>query len=451
MSKKFLSVNRHEIYNNASFLTLFAFYVLNEKSIARQEIYVRILSEINGTKGREARLATTYVHHFLSLHLCTPGKRQSSAMSGGDQKRSESRILFPCACGKSRWLHRSPIFFRGINTRRARIHAPCESFALQTSKLPAARRIIQSVYRGIPCLLLRRVPRGREEATRAYRCASTNARGNYVLTVQHYRRQGTHPARGGNGGSTRESAGRRGHRRVAARTAICTCANTRAHERMLHAVLVASVGTRLAVPSLAAGGRPRFGTGIGHFSNRKSGVSRYTRCKRVCVYVISDGPVCMWHETKLERQVQQSGALPAARSGHSFDYYCRSALFFHPASAGLSYSLARVYGFFCLYERTHARTSAPVLTARAAVSRQCQRMRTYVHMYAMDGLRGNLDARGVVNDVSATSHDGRRAAFLPSASLPRTIVRFLETRYCRRLSGIVRRPLILVSRLSRFS
>lgn len=95
----------------------------------------------------------------------------------------------------------------------------------------------------------------------------------------------------------------------------------------------------------------------------------------------------MWHETKLERQVRQSGALPAARSGHFFDYYCRSALFFSLSSVSrvcrllvLARSLARVYGLFCLRERTHARTSAPVLTARAAgnvnVWARCMYIRT---------------------------------------------------------------------------
>jgi len=76
--------------------------------------------------------------------------------------------------------------------------------------------------------------------------------------------------------------------------------------------------------------------------------------------------------TKLERQVRQSGALPARYTGHSSDYYCRPASF-PPRLRALVHVAA-----FCLYERTHARTSAPVLTARAADSRRHQRARASV-------------------------------------------------------------------------
>lgn len=189
-----------------------------------------------------------------------------------------------------------------------------------------------------------------------------------MLTVQHYRRQGTHPGAAATAARHVNLQVAGGHRRVATRMAVCAYANTRTRTSSLRrATCDAACGTRESPDQPR--GRPRFGTGIGHFSNRKSGVSRYPLRTRVRTYVISDGLVCMWHETKLERQVRQSSALPAARSGHFFDYYCRSAFFLHLASAGFSLARASTAFFTFTSARMHARTSAPVLTARAAVSR----------------------------------------------------------------------------------
>lgn len=89
-----------------------------------------------------------------------------------------------------------------------------------------------------------------------------------------------------------------------------------------------------------------------------------------------------------------------SRSGHFFDYYCRSAFFFPSRvfAAWLLVCSREHLRLFCLYERTHARTSAPVLTARAV---EVAVMLTHAYIctrYMDERRRMNLDARGVVND-----------------------------------------------------
>lgn len=118
------------------------------------------------------------------------------------------------------------------------------------------------------------------------------------------------------------------------------------------------------------------------------------------------------------------------------------SFFYHLTSAGLSHSLARASTAF-LPLRAHACTH--VGTCAYSTCRRVAAMSTYaytyVHTCATDGQRGNLDARDVANDVCHFSRWPPRA--FPSASLPRIIARFLETRYCRWLSGIMKRPLTL--------
>lgn len=91
------------------------------------------------------------------------------------------------------------------------------------------------------------------------------------------------PRRGGNGGSTREPAGRRGHRRVATRTAICAYANTRTRTHAVLCRTTCGARKRLAVPrtSLAVDPASKPESGISQTGNRP--YIRSTRGKRVCV------------------------------------------------------------------------------------------------------------------------------------------------------------------------
>lgn len=107
-----------------------------------------------------------------------------------------------------------------------------------------------------------------------------------MLTVQYYRRQGFHSdaaataARHVNLQVAEVTAGRDMHGHLYVSTRI------RAHERSLRRAIY-GVGTRPTCGTEAADqprSKPRFGTGIRHFLNRKSGVSRGTRCERVYVY-----------------------------------------------------------------------------------------------------------------------------------------------------------------------
>lgn len=198
--------------------------------------------------------------------------------------------------GKSRWLHRYPR--RGVphllpgERGRGQYTPRTNSCSLRVIRKRVNYRCASryTVYCGIPpCFLLRRIPRGREDAARArcashavtaqYACASTSVRGNYVLTVQHYRRQGTHPGAAATAARHVNLQVAGGHRRDT--LGCCAYANT--CTRRTNVASVEQPATRLAVPESPdqPRGRPRFGTGIGHFSNRKSGVSRYLLRTRV--------------------------------------------------------------------------------------------------------------------------------------------------------------------------
>lgn len=126
-------------------------------------------------------------------------------------------------------------------------------------------------------------------------------------------------------------------------------------------------------------------------------------------------------------------------SGHSFDYHCQSALFPHLAYTGLSRRSIRTS---CLYKRTHARTSAPVLVARAAESRQCQCMHTYVSYIWTERNEFRCARRGQRRLALLTMT--KRAGFLMFYFLgvSRIVPRI---RYCRWLSGIMKRLLTPVS------
>lgn len=139
----------------------------------------------------------TWRGSFLSPRFCSLREMPFSRRQTG-----EAAFFFHTR-GKSRRLHRHS---RRVIPRSSRwsISAAHEfscpvrvehAFAPQTSKL---RRVIRGIPRRdffffytterIPCAQC--VPR----ATRS-NCALRSISGNYVLTVQHYRRQGTHPGR----------------------------------------------------------------------------------------------------------------------------------------------------------------------------------------------------------------------------------------------------------------
>lgn len=233
--------------------------------------------------------------YFLSLHRYTPLGNASLRRQEETRKDRGAAFFFPCARKISPITSVSAARCSPPSTGRS-IHAAHEFVPLASR--PRHKRVNYrcasryTVYRGIPPRFsLRRVPGGREVAARAkyalrvarVPCASTSASrqlrayGAALSTTRHSTR--------GNGGPTRELAGRRGHRRV-----VCACANIHAHAYThihMNRVSVEQPATpRLAVPESPVPasrypGRPRFGTGIGHFSNRKSGVSRYPLRARV--------------------------------------------------------------------------------------------------------------------------------------------------------------------------
>lgn len=150
-----------------------------------------------------------------------------------------------------------------------------------------------------------------------------------------------------------------------------------------------------------------------------------------------DRPICMWHETKPERQVRQSGALPTRFSRVTPLIIIVSLLFFH-----ISRMQASLTNFLPL--QAHARTSAPVLIARAVESRQCQCMHIYVSYIWTER-----------NEFRCARRGQRRLALLTMTAVF-LVLYFLgvsrivpRIRYCRRLSGIMKRLLTPVS-MSRF-
>lgn len=148
----------------------------------------------------------------------------------------------------------------------------------------------------------------------------------------------------------------------------------------------------------------------------------------------------MWHETKPERQVRQSGALPTCFSRVTPLIIIVSLLFFHISRRSIRTS--------CLYKRTHARTSAPVLIARAVESRQCQCMHTYVSYIRTER-----------NEFRCARRGQRRLALLSMIVRAAFLVLYFlgvsrivpRIRYCRRLSGIMKRLLTPVSMSRDFS
>jgi len=132
----------------------------------------------------------------------------------------------------------------------------------------------------------------------------------------------------------------------------------------------ASCGTEAADQ---ARGKPSFGTGIRHFLNRKSGVSLRTRVRTPWT---TDLSVCGTRRNSKDRSDKVALYRLLARVTPLI--IIAGLLFFSISRLPLARSLTRVYDFLCLYELTHARTSAPVLIARAAVSRQCQC--TYIYI-----------------------------------------------------------------------
>lgn len=135
--------------------------------------------------------------------------------------------------------------------------------------------------------------------------------------------------------------------------------------------------------------------------------------------VISDEPVCMWHEvreTKLERQVQQSGA-PSALSLGSLLWLLLPVCFFFPVPrlCGLaSCMLARASTTF-LPLRAHACTYVGTC-AYSTCRRSRGNVNACIHMYALYGRTEKNEFRCARRGQRrlGTSHDDHRRLF-PSA------------------------------------
>lgn len=147
----------------------------------------RISNETNGT--RCCCPTPTRRGPFLSPHFCfSAGKRRSL-----DDKQKRPHSFSSNARGKSRRLHRYPRrgyppVFSGVNKRRARILIPRRESSAYSRRKRVNYAALYAAFRdaAFSFFLYRR-----EDSA----CAMRSVRGNYVLTVQHYRRQGTRTGR----------------------------------------------------------------------------------------------------------------------------------------------------------------------------------------------------------------------------------------------------------------
>lgn len=108
-------------------------------------------------------------------------------------KRGTPHSFSVNARGKSRPLHRYPRceyppIFSGVNKRRARILVPRRESSAHSRHKRVNYAALYAAFRGAAFFFF--LYHGEDSA-----CAMRSVRGNYVLTVQHYRRQGTRTGR----------------------------------------------------------------------------------------------------------------------------------------------------------------------------------------------------------------------------------------------------------------